>query len=57
MQLRNIQQQIIKCVEVCYECMLKLTNYLQIITIDILVTIVFKARLFPYLILAILTMK
>jgi hypothetical protein len=57
MQLRNIQQQIIKCVEVCYECMLKLTNYLQIITIDIFVTIVFKAKLLPYLILAILTMK
>ncbi len=57
MQLRNIQQQIIKCVEVCYECMLKLTNYLQIIMIDIFVTIVFKTRLLPYLILAILTMK
>jgi len=28
MQLQNIQQQTIECVEVYYECLLKLTNYL-----------------------------
>jgi hypothetical protein len=57
MQLCNIQQLTTERVEVYYECLLKLTNCLQVITIDVFFTIVFKASLLPYLKLAIASMK
>jgi hypothetical protein len=57
MQLRNIQQQTAKCVKVYYECLLKLVNSLQVRTIDVFFTIVFKVGLLPYLRLIITSMK
>jgi hypothetical protein len=56
MQLRNIQQ-IAEHVEVYYECMLKLTNYLQVRATIVFLTIVFKVTLLPYLKLATTCMK
>jgi hypothetical protein len=52
MQLRNIQQQITKHVEVYCEHLLKLVNCLQIKAVYVFFTIVFKANLLPYLKLA-----
>jgi hypothetical protein len=37
--------------------MLKLTNFLQVKTIDVILTIIFKVGLLPYLRLAIIGMK
>ncbi len=51
MQLQNIQQQNVKRVEVHYECLLKLTNCLQVRTIDLFPTTIFKIGLLPYFIL------
>jgi hypothetical protein len=47
----------VKHVEVYYECLLKLTNCLQVRAIDVFLTIVFKTSLLLYLILAITSMK
>ncbi len=52
MQLRSIQQQIAECVEVYYECILKIKNYLQVKATNVFLTIVFKTSLLPYLSLA-----
>jgi hypothetical protein len=57
MQLWNIQQQIVECVEVYYERMLKLKNYIQVRTTDVFFISVFKVGLLPYLILTITSMK
>ncbi len=51
MQLQNIQQQNVERVEVHYECLLKLTNCLQVKMIDIFPTIISRIGLLPYLIL------
>ncbi len=48
MQLKNIQQQIVEHVEVYYESMLKLANYLQLRTTDVFLTTIFKAGSLPY---------
>jgi hypothetical protein len=47
--MRNIQQQTTKHVEVYYECLLKLTNYLQIKATDVFSTTIFKVGFLPYL--------
>jgi len=57
MQLQNIQQQTAKCVEVYYKHLLKLANCLHVRTIDVFLTIVFKACLLPYLRLTTISMK
>ncbi len=57
MQFRNIQQQIAKFVDLYYEHLLKLANCLQVKTIDVFFTIVFRACLLPYLILTTIRMK
>jgi hypothetical protein len=49
MQLCNIQQQIVKHVEVYYERLLKLVNYLQLRTTYVFLTTIFKVGLLPYL--------
>jgi hypothetical protein len=51
-QLQNIQQQTAECVEVYDECMLKLTNYLQVKATYVFFTTIFKAGLLSYLKLA-----
>jgi hypothetical protein len=51
MQLQNIQQENVEHVEVHYERLLKLTNCLQVRTIDVFPTIIFRIGLLPYLIL------
>ncbi len=56
-QLWNTQQQIVEHVEVYYERLLKLANCLQVKTIDVFLTIVFRVGLLPYLGLAIVGMK
>jgi hypothetical protein len=48
MQLQNIQQQNVECVEVHYECLFELTNCLQVITIDVFPTTIFRVGLLPY---------
>jgi hypothetical protein len=48
MWLQDIQQTA-ECVEVYYECLLKLTNYLKVRATNVFLTIVFKAGLLPYL--------
>jgi hypothetical protein len=55
--MQNIQQQIVECVKVYYEHLLKFTNCLHVKPIDIFFTIVFRASLLPYLKLAITSMK
>jgi len=57
MQLGNIQQQIVECVEVYYEYLLKLTNCLQVKTIDVFLNTIFRACLLPYLKLTTTRMK
>jgi hypothetical protein len=57
MQLWNIQQQTTERVEVYYERLLKLANYLQVKTIDVFFTTIFKVGLLPYLRLAIAGMR
>jgi hypothetical protein len=49
MQLENIQQTT-ELVEVYYECMLKIINYLYVKTTNVCFTTTFKASLLPYLI-------
>jgi len=51
MQLQNIQQQNVEHVEVHYEHLLKLTNCLQVKTIDVFPTTIFRICLLPYFIL------
>jgi hypothetical protein len=51
MQLQNIQQQNVERFEVHNERLLKLTNCLQVRTIDVFPTTIFKIGLLPYLIL------
>ncbi len=48
MQLGNIQQ-IVERVEVYYECLLKLTNYVKVRSTNVFLTVVIKASLLPYL--------
>jgi len=47
--LKNLQQQVGEWVEVYYECLLKLTNYLHVKTTDVFFTTIFKIGLLPYL--------
>ncbi len=54
--MQNIQQTI-KHVEVYYEHLLKLTNYLQVRTTNVFLTTVFRAGLLPYLKLTTTRMK
>jgi hypothetical protein len=42
-QLKNIQRQTVEHVEVYYESLLKLANYLQFRTTDVFLTAIFKA--------------
>jgi hypothetical protein len=46
MQLWNIQQQIAKRVEVYYEHLLKLTNYLQVKATNVFLTTIFRASFY-----------
>jgi hypothetical protein len=57
MQLQNIQQQIVKHVEVYYECLLKLTNCIQSKITDFFLTTIFRACLLFYLRLTVTSMK
>jgi hypothetical protein len=57
MQMWNIQQQTTECVEVYYECLLKLTNYQHVRATYVFITTIFKSSLLPYLRLAIACMK
>jgi hypothetical protein len=57
MQLLNIQQKTTKHVEVYYEHLLKLTNFLKVRTTNVFLTTIFKEGLLPYLILVIVGMK
>jgi hypothetical protein len=49
MQLQNIQQEIVEPIEVYYERLLKLANYLQVKLIDVFLTIVLIIGLLPYI--------
>jgi hypothetical protein len=55
--MQNIQQQIVECVKVYYEHLLKLTNYLHVKPTNVFFTIVFRASLLPYLRLTTASMK
>ncbi len=57
MQPWNIQQQIVECVEVYYEHMLRPTNYLQVKTTNVFLTTIFKVSLLSYQRLATAGMK
>ncbi len=57
MQLQNIQQQTIECVEVYYKHLLKLANCLHVKTIDVFFTTIFIIGLLLYLILETTSMK
>ncbi len=48
MQLKNIQQQTVEHVEVYYESLLKLTNYLQLRTTNVFLTTIFRAGSLSY---------
>jgi DNA primase len=48
MQLKNIQQQTIEHVEVYYESLLKLANYLQFRTTNVFLTTIFRVGSLPY---------
>ncbi len=50
MQRKNLQQ-VDERIEVYYECLLKLANYLQVKVIDVLLTTIFIEKLQAYLIL------
>jgi len=52
MQLRNIQQQVSKPVEVYYGGLLKLANYLQVKATYVFLITIFRVGLQPYLKLA-----
>ncbi len=56
MQLKNLQQQVSERVEVYYECLLKLANYLQVKTTNVFSTNIFKSSLQWYLRLATIDM-
>jgi hypothetical protein len=49
MLLQNIQQQTIECVEVYYEHLLKLANYLQVKTTYVFLTTIFRVGMLLYL--------
>jgi hypothetical protein len=51
--LKNLQQQVGERIEVYYECLLKLTNYLHVKTTYVFFTTIFKTGLLPYLTLTI----
>jgi hypothetical protein len=51
MQFRNLQQQVGERVEVYYERLLNLTNYLQVKANNVFLNTIFKTCLQPYLIL------
>ncbi len=51
MQFRNLQQQVGEWVEVYYERLLNLTNYLQVKANNVFLNTIFKTCLQPYLIL------
>ncbi len=57
MQLQNIQQQTIECVEVYYKSLLKLANCLHVKPINVFFTPIFKVGLLPYLIIITTSMK
>ncbi len=57
MQLWNIKQQTIECVEVYYEHLLKLANCLHVKTTYVFLTIIFRIGLLLYLILEIASMN
>jgi hypothetical protein len=48
MQLKNIQQQTVEHVEVYYESLLKLANYIKFRTTNVFLTTIFKASSLPY---------
>ncbi len=52
MQLRNLQQQVSEQVEVHYECLFKLANYLQVKVIDVFLATILRVGLQPYFRLA-----
>ncbi len=47
MQLRNIQQQVSKLVEVYYEGLLKLANYFQVKATYVFLTTIFRVEKIP----------
>jgi hypothetical protein len=57
MQLWNIQQQIVECVEVYYKRQLKLANCLHVRATNVFLTIVLSVGLLPYLKLTTTSMK
>ncbi len=57
MQLQNIKQQIAKHVEFYYECLLKVTNCLQVRATNVFLTTIFRAGLLLYLRLATIHMR
>jgi hypothetical protein len=50
--LKNLQQEVGEWVEVYYESLLKLANYLHVGATNVFFTTIFKTSLLPYLILA-----
>ncbi len=46
--MRNFQQQVHEWVEVYYECLLKLSNCLQVKATNVLLVIIFRTNLKPY---------
>jgi hypothetical protein len=54
--LRNLQQHVGEWVEVYYERLLKLANYLQVKHIDVFLTTIFRASLQSYFRLATISM-
>jgi hypothetical protein len=52
MHLKNFQQQVGKWVKVYYKCLLKVANSVQVKANNVILNIIFKASLQPYLILA-----
>jgi hypothetical protein len=57
LQLRNIQQQIVECVEVYYEQLFKFTNCLWFKAMDVFFTSIFQTGFLPYLHLETTSMK
>jgi hypothetical protein len=57
MQLQNIQQQIAKRVEVYYECLLKVANFLHVRATNVYFVTFFLTSLLPYLLLVTIGMK
>jgi len=54
--LKNLQQQVGEWVDIYYEGLLKLANYLQVKVIGVFLTMIFKASLQPYFELATICM-